>query len=174
MHHGNSTDYVDQKMSTPQQPSIRISVQNNDFDLAVEYADARVHSENPGAIVCFSGLVRDILQGANQTHAQQTLTLEHYPGMTEQALATIAEQAAARWPLQVIRVIHRVGKLSPAEQIVLVITSSAHRRAAFEAAEFIMDYLKTSAPFWKKQVVGEHSEWVASRESDYRAAERWQ
>lgn len=160
-------------MSEVKQPNIRISVQTDDFDLAAEYADARVHSENPGAMVCFSGLVRDILHTNPEAQAQQTLTLEHYPGMTEQSLATIAQQAIARWPLQAVRVIHRVGVLNPSDQIVLVITSSAHRSAAFESAEFIMDYLKTSAPFWKKQVAGEHSEWVASRESDYRAAERW-
>ena len=155
------------------QQHTRISVQTEDFDLATEYNSARQHSANPGAIVCFSGLVRDIAQGGGQTPEQQTLTLEHYPGMTEQALFRIAEQALVRWPLQFIRVIHRVGTLAPADQIVLVITTSAHRSAAFEAAEFIMDYLKTSAPFWKKQIDGNHSEWVASRESDYRAAERW-
>lgn len=160
-------------MSELKQPYIRISVQTDDFDLAAEYADARVNSENPGAIVCFSGLVRDILHANPQVKAPQTLTLEHYPGMTEQSLANITQQATARWPLQAVRVIHRVGVLNPCDQIVLVITSSAHRSAAFESAEFIMDYLKTSAPFWKKQVAGEHSEWVASRESDYRAAERW-
>jgi len=160
-------------MSEQNQTCIRISVQTDDFDLAAEYDDARLHSENPGAIVCFSGLVRDILPAGPQAQAAQTLTLEHYPGMTEQSLANITQQAAARWPLQAVRVIHRVGVLNPSDQIVLVITSSAHRCAAFEAAEFIMDYLKTSAPFWKKQVAGEHSEWVASRESDYRAAERW-
>ena len=151
----------------------RISVQTDDFDLAAEYDNARQHSANPGAVVCFSGLVRDIAHAGGQTPGQQTLTLEHYPGMTEQALLRIAEQALERWHLQFIRVIHRVGTLAPADQIVLVITTSAHRSAAFEAAEFIMDYLKTSAPFWKKQIAGNHSEWVASRESDYRAAERW-
>jgi len=155
------------------QQHTRISVQTDDFDLAAEYDNARQQSVNPGAIVCFSGLVRDIAHIGGQTPEQQTLTLEHYPGMTEQALLRIAEQALERWPLQFIRVIHRVGSLAPADQIVLVITSSAHRSAAFEAAEFIMDYLKTSAPFWKKQIAGSHSEWVASRESDYRAAERW-
>jgi molybdopterin synthase catalytic subunit len=160
-------------MSELNQPSIRISVQTDDFDLSAEYADARLHSANPGAMVCFSGLVRDIEHANPTAQAQQTLTLEHYPGMTEQSLANITQQATARWPLQAVRVIHRVGVLNPADQIVLVITSSAHRSAAFEAAEFIMDYLKTSAPFWKKQVAGEHSEWVGSRESDYRAAERW-
>ncbi|TFH73238.1 hypothetical protein E3V39_08390 [Gammaproteobacteria bacterium LSUCC0112] len=156
-----------------QQPHLHISVQTNDFDLAAEYGLARQQSVNPGAIVCFSGLVRDVTQGQMHTGEQQTLTLEHYPGMTEQALTTIAQKAAVRWPLQAIRIIHRVGTLLPTDQIVLVVTSSAHRSAAFEAAEFIMDYLKTSAPFWKKQVAGAHSEWVASRESDYRAAERW-
>lgn len=156
-----------------QQPHLHISIQTNDFDLTAEYGLARQHSLNPGAIVCFSGLVRDVTQGLMGAGEQQSLTLEHYPGMTEQALTAIAQKAAARWPLQAIRIIHRIGTLLPTDQIVLVITSSAHRSAAFEAAEFIMDYLKTSAPFWKKQVAGTHSEWVASRESDYRAAERW-
>ncbi|MDP3517323.1 MAG: molybdenum cofactor biosynthesis protein MoaE [Pseudohongiella sp.] len=155
------------------QTHIHISVQTDDFDVAAEYTQARQQSANPGAIVCFCGLVRDVLAGHEQTAAQQTLTLEHYPGMTEHALMDIATQATGRWPLHAIRIIHRVGTLSPAEQIVLVVTSSAHRSAAFESAEFIMDYLKTSAPFWKKQVAGAKSEWVASRESDYRAAARW-
>lgn len=155
------------------QTQLHISVQTDDFDLAGEYRQARLQSANPGAIVCFSGLVREVTQGSEHAGEQQSLTLEHYPGMTEQALTSIAEKALERWPLQAIRIIHRVGTLLPTDQIVLVITTSAHRSAAFEAAEFIMDYLKTSAPFWKKQVAGKHSEWVASRESDYRAAERW-
>src|SRR5690606_32855153 len=145
---------------------------DQDFDLAAEYASARADSENPGAIVMFTGLVREVL--GESASAEQTLTLEHYPGMTQKALLDIAEQAASRWPLQCIRVVHRVGTMEPGEQIVLVLSSSAHRHAAFESAEFIMDYLKTSAPFWKKQVRGNESYWVDSRESDYRALERWQ
>lgn len=154
---------------------IHIAVSTGDFDLAAEYAEARRLSQNPGAIVMFTGLVREIFpeQQTNIDSTVQTLTLEHYPGMTEQALQKIAEQAVERWPLQCVRIIHRVGALNPGEQIVLVLSSSAHRQAAFESAEFMMDYLKTSAPFWKKQQRGGQSYWVDSRESDHRALERW-
>jgi molybdopterin synthase catalytic subunit len=153
---------------------VHILVTAADFDLAAEYAAARCDSTNPGAIVTFSGLVREVYSEHSCDDQDQTLTLEHYPGMTEQALKHIAEQAVARWPLQSVRIIHRVGTLLPADQIVLVICSSAHRHAAFESAEFIMDYLKTSAPFWKKQIRGDESYWVDSRESDYQAMARWQ
>ena len=146
-----------------------IRIQEADFDLTTEVKALRKADPRVGAVVTFVGTVRDMNDGS----VVKGMTLEHYPGMTEQSLANITQQATARWPLQAVRVIHRVGVLNPCDQIVLVITSSAHRSAAFESAEFIMDYLKTSAPFWKKQVAGEHSEWVASRESDYRAAERW-
>lgn len=158
---------------------IHIQVQQADFDLAAEYTRLRAESKNPGAIVIFAGLVREFqpqAQGQQQAQSQQpqTLTLEHYPGMTEKALQQIAAQAAERWPLQAVSIIHRVGTLQPGEQIVLVAASSAHRNAAFEAADFMMDYLKTSAPFWKKQSNGEQSHWVESRKSDYQAAARWQ
>jgi molybdopterin synthase catalytic subunit len=155
---------------------IRIQVQQQDFDLSAEYAALRAQSGNPGAIVVFTGLVRDVLEASSRTAtsaADQALTLEHYPGMTENALQKIAGQAAARWPLQAICIIHRIGTLLPGDQIVLVAASSAHRNAAFESADFMMDYLKTSAPFWKKQIAGESSHWVQSRESDYEAAARW-
>lgn len=160
-------------------PVINISIQTHDFDLAAEYDAMRRQSANPGAIAIFSGLVREIRddstvgQSGNSDPSEQSLTLEHYPGMTEAALQNIVEQAVQRWPLQACRVIHRVGTLLPGDQIVLVACSSAHRGAAFAATEFIMDYLKTSAPFWKKQVAGERSEWVESRESDYAALDRW-
>lgn len=158
--------------STTANIRIDIRVQQQDFDLAQEYAALRSDSVNPGAIVVFAGLVREVLAG--ELSDSQALTLEHYPGMTENALQSIAEQAAARWPLQGIVIIHRVGTLLPGDQIVLVASSSAHRGAAFESAQFMMDYLKTSAPFWKKQLTGEDSHWVQSRESDYQAAARWQ
>jgi molybdopterin synthase catalytic subunit len=165
-------------MSTNTHPTthIRIQVQQQDFDLSAEYAALRAASGNPGAIVVFTGLVREVLDAtrvATASAKDQALTLEHYPGMTENALQKIAEQAAARWPLQGICIIHRVGTMLPGDQIVLVAASSAHRNAAFESADFMMDYLKTSAPFWKKQITGENSHWVQSRESDYKAAARW-
>lgn len=150
---------------------IRISVQTTDFSLSEEYARLRRVSANPGAIVSFVGLVRDFADSENQQ--EQSLTLEHYPGMTEKALRDITDRACQRWPLTACTVIHRVGKLLASEQIVLVLVASSHRDAAFSGAEFIMDYLKTEAPFWKKQAVGEDSEWVASRESDYQRASRW-
>ncbi|MDO8909023.1 MAG: molybdopterin synthase catalytic subunit MoaE [Pseudohongiella sp.] len=156
---------------------IHIRVQQQDFDMAAEYAALRTASGNPGAIVVFTGLVREILDTAGVstgTGKEQSLTLEHYPGMTESALQKIAQQAVARWPLQAISIIHRVGTLKPGDQIVLVAASSAHRSAAFESADFMMDYLKTSAPFWKKQLTRENSHWVQSRESDYQAVARWQ
>lgn len=160
-----------------QTPALSISVQAEDFDLAREYAELRGVAINPGAIAIFSGLVREIAPQGDMAgklpSAAQSLALEHYPGMTEKALADIVDKAASRWPLQACRLIHRVGELQPGDQIVLVAVASAHREAAFAAAEFIMDYLKTSAPFWKKQRAGSESEWVTSKDSDYRRAERW-
>lgn len=150
---------------------IRVDVQPQDFDLAAEYALIRDIAINPGAITIFSGLVRELQDSAT---TGQSLTLEHYPGMTEKALQGIAERAADRWPLSVCRIIHRVGTLLPGDQIVLVATASKHREAAFDAAHFIMDYLKTSAPFWKKQATAEQEYWVESRDADYQAADRWQ
>jgi molybdopterin synthase catalytic subunit len=157
--------------------SIRIQVQHDDFDLTAEYTALRAASSNPGAIVVFTGLVREFCHAAHivgDNSEEQSLTLEHYPGMTEQALQKIAQQAMSRWPLEAISIIHRVGTLLPGDQIVLVAASSAHRNAAFESADFMMDYLKTSAPFWKKQRAGNQGHWVQSRESDYEAAARWQ
>lgn len=146
------------------QPVIR--VQTGDFDLATEYArldgDARI-----GAIVAFVGRVREM-------GAQAGMGLEHYPGMTEKSLTRIVDQAAARWPLQAVTVIHRVGELLPAEQIVLVLTASAHRAAAYEANAFIMDYLKTEAPFWKRESGPDGSHWVDARESDEAAKSHWE
>lgn len=151
--------------------NIKIRVQRDDFDLGEEYALVRKEAENPGAIVSFTGLVREFVDGMHGD--EQSLTLEHYPGMTEKALMDIAERACQRWPLTVCTVIHRIGKLIPSEQIVAVLVASSHRDAAFSGAEFIMDYLKTEAPFWKKQQAGEQAEWVLSRDSDYKRASRW-
>lgn len=144
-----------------------LSVQYEDFDLAKEYACLRMRSDNAGGVVMFVGLVRDLPDGLLQ------MTLEHYPQMTEKALANIIADARRRWPLQAVRVIHRVGDLQPTDQIVFVGVTSTHRAAAFSAAEYIMDYLKTKAPFWKKEklLAGEH--WVEAKETDELALEKW-
>ena len=149
---------------------IHISVQTADFDVSQSMRALSQHDKTIGALACFVGLVRDINEGS-QVGA---MTLEHYPGMTEKSLQGIAEQAQSRWPLQGIRIIHRVGELLPSDQIVLVITASRHRHAAFESAEFIMDYLKSQAPFWKKENTTEGARWVDARESDEQALARWQ
>ena len=147
-----------------------IRVQDNDFDVGAEIAALTAGRTDIGAIVTFTGTVRDTAQGAPITE----MTLEHYPGMTETELERIEAEAQARWPLQASLIVHRYGTLKPGESIVLVITASAHRHAAFEAAEFLMDYLKTRAPFWKKEAGPEGARWVDARESDDRANERWQ
>lgn len=146
----------------------RVSVQYDDFSIADEY-EILAKGTSAGAVVTFVGKVRDMNLGDNVIG----LRLEHYPGMTEKLLAEICDQAEARWPLLGVRVIHRVGDLDIGDQIVYVGVSSAHRGASFEACEFIMDYLKTSAPFWKKERTTQESRWVESRESDAKAAERW-
>lgn len=146
----------------------RVSVQHEDFSVGAEY-DALAEGTAAGAVVIFIGKVRDMNLGDNVTG----LSLEHYPGMTEKALNEICDQAQARWPLLKVRVIHRVGDLDIGDQIVFVGVSSAHRGAAFEACEFVMDYLKTKAPFWKKERTTEETRWVDSRDSDAKAAERW-
>ncbi len=153
-----------------------ISVQTEDFDIAALYAALRQEAQNAGAIASFTGLVREFYEPEDRGHkdAVRTLTLEHYPGMTEKALEEILAQAQARWDVLAARVIHRVGELRAGDQIVYVGIASTHRGDAFAAAEFIMDYLKTRAPFWKKQTAGEHSEWIESRASDESALSRWQ
>ncbi|WP_279151862.1 molybdopterin synthase catalytic subunit MoaE [Photobacterium iliopiscarium] len=145
-----------------------ISVQHDDFSVADEYAKLAEGNE-AGAVVTFIGKVRDFNQGDVVTG----LSLEHYPGMTEKALQEIIVQARSRWPLLQTRVIHRVGDLELGDQIVFVGVTSAHRGAAFEACEFIMDYLKTKAPFWKKEQTPVESRWVDARETDNSAADRW-
>lgn len=154
-----------------------ISVQTEPFDLAVEYDALRERAGDAGAIVTFTGLVREIYgqsdAGATQQSPVQCLFLEHYPGMTEKCLQDILAQAQQQWPLLAARIIHRVGELLPGDQIVLVATASAHRHAAFESAQFMMDYLKSKAPFWKKQSSAEGTVWVESRQSDAEAIERW-
>jgi molybdopterin synthase catalytic subunit len=146
-----------------------VSVQREDFDIAAEMARLAQSDPDIGAIVSFTGLVRQTTPGGAIT----TIELEHYPGMTEQALEEIVAEARARWPLQGVRVIHRHGELRPGERIVLVLTASRHRQAAFEAAEFLMDYLKTRAPFWKKETGVTGARWVDARDADTSAADRW-
>ncbi len=148
-------------------PTLRVQVQ--DFDLGAEVSALRSGNPAIGAIASFVGLVRDINDGAGVA----TLTLEHYPGMTEKALAGIVDQACGRWDVIDCTVIHRVGELRPTDQIVLVVVAGAHRGDAFAACEFIMDYLKTRAPFWKKEQRAGGAAWVEARASDDEAAERW-
>ena len=144
---------------------MKISVQREDFDLGVEIrkiSTERNNAKNTGAIASFVGLVREV-----------PMTLEHYAGMTESAIRKIAEEAGARWKVLDCTVIHRYGALQPGEQIVMVAVASAHRGDAFAACEFIMDYLKTRAPFWKKEHTAQGARWVEARASDDEAAQRW-
>lgn len=146
-----------------------IRVQAADFDLSRELAALRAGDGRVGAVVSFVGTVRDLNDGS----AVSEMELEHYPGMTEKALEDIVAQARVRWPLYGVLVIHRVGPLAPLDQIVLVACSSAHRGEAFAACEFIMDYLKTDAPFWKKEQTPEGARWVDARASDDSAKRKW-
>jgi molybdopterin synthase catalytic subunit len=146
-----------------------VRIQTEDFDLSTEIAALRAGRAGVGAVVSFVGTVRDINQGTGVS----SLTLEHYPGMTEKSLQAIVAQAKSRWQLDEVLVIHRVGPLQPLDQIVLVAVTSAHRGEAFEACEFVMDWLKTRAPFWKKEATPQGERWVDARESDDAAAARW-
>ena len=146
-----------------------VRIQEGDFDLNFELTAQRASDARVGAQVSFVGLVRDINDGAGVSE----MTLEHYPGMTEKALEEIVTEAKGRWNIYDALVIHRVGPLKPCDQIVLVAVSSAHRGDAFSACEFIMDYLKTRAPFWKREVTPEGARWVDAREADDSAAARW-
>ena len=139
---------------------MRVVVQSAPFDFGAE-------AESFGAVVTFTGVVRD---AGGRLAAME---IEHYPGMTEAAVTKIAEEAAQRWDLADVLVIHRHGRLEPGERIMMVATASAHRQAAFEAAEFLMDYLKSRAPFWKKEFTADGAEWVASKDSDEAALGRW-
>ncbi len=154
--------------------SDQLSIQNEDFSIAEEYRQLRAQAGDAGAVVTFTGLVREMYQAEDQGSKIDSLFLEHYRGMTEKCLLEIIQQAETQWPLLAVRVIHRIGELKPGEQIVMVATASAHRHAAFDAAQYIMDFLKSKAPFWKRQSSGEDSHWVESRESDAEAIERWQ
>ncbi len=146
-----------------------IRVQQEDFDLGAELLALREGNPKIGAIASFLGLVRDI----NEGDAVAGMSLEHYPGMTEKALERIVEQAKTRWNIFDALVIHRVGDLKPTDQIVMVAVTGAHRGEAFAACEFIMDYLKTEAPFWKREQTPSGARWVDARESDDQAKARW-
>ncbi|MBY6154915.1 molybdenum cofactor biosynthesis protein MoaE [Vannielia litorea] len=144
-----------------------VRVQTESFDAGAELNNFSEAQESAGAVVSFTGVVRDVAGGL------EAMEIEHYPGMTEKAIAGIVEQAKSRWPLTGALVIHRYGRLEPAEQIMMVATASAHRLAAFAAAEFLMDYLKSRAPFWKKELTRDGAGWVAAVETDEDALKRW-
>jgi molybdopterin synthase catalytic subunit len=146
-----------------------VRIQTEDFDVGAETAAMRKDNPAIGAIASFVGVVRDVNEGDTVSR----MTLEHYPGMTEKSIEEIIRQARARWKVIDALVVHRVGTLDPTEQIVLVMVASAHRGDAFAACEFIMDYLKTRAPFWKKESTAEGARWVDARAADDLAAERW-
>ncbi|AXA90146.1 molybdopterin synthase catalytic subunit MoaE [Massilia sp. YMA4] len=147
----------------------RVRIQAEDFDLAREVAALRATNAKVGGVVTFLGTVRDLNEGAQVA----AMELEHYPGMTEASIEAIIDQAQARWPIFDALVIHRVGPLLPQDQIVLVAVTSAHRGEAFAACEFIIDYLKTEAPFWKKEQTPEGARWVDARVSDDVALDKW-
>src|SRR3954464_1758554 len=146
-----------------------VRVQKEDFDAGREIAAIRQGNAQVGAVASFVGVVRDVNDGSKVADME----LEHYPGMTEKAITKIIDEAKARWDIFDVLVIHRIGLLKPTDQIVLVVVASAHRGDAFAACEFVMDYLKTRAPFWKKEKTPDGARWVESRASDDSAAERW-
>lgn len=157
--------------SPPEQPAqVHVRIQAEDFDVAAEVERLVAGRADIGAVVTFTGLCRD------EDGRLAALELEHYPGMAEAEIGRIAREACARWPVDGLVAIHRHGRIAPGGNIVLVAAASRHRRAAFEAAEFLMDYLKTRAPFWKKEHLkdGGSGQWVDARESDTRDADRWQ
>jgi molybdopterin synthase catalytic subunit len=146
-----------------------ISIQTEDFDVSTELAALRAQDGRVGAVCCFVGAVRD----RNEGDSVSSMELEHYPGMTERSIAEMVDQARQRFALFGVRIIHRVGLLQPLEQIVLVAVTAAHRGESFEACEFLMDYLKTHAPFWKKEQTPQGARWVDARVSDDAALARW-
>lgn len=148
---------------------MNVRVQEADFDLGIELTAVRAGDPRVGALASFVGLVRDMNDGAGVSE----MTLEHYPGMTEKALEAIVAEAKGRWDIYNALVIHRVGPLKPCDQIVLVAVTSSHRGEAFAACEFIMDYLKTRAPFWKREATADGARWVDARDADDSAALRW-
>ena len=147
----------------------RVSIQTGDFDLSVEVARLRARDTGVGAVAAFVGTVRDVSEG----QGVQRMELEHYPGMTEKSIEAMIDEAERRFRIRAARVIHRVGPLAPSDQIVMVAVTSAHRGEAFQACEFLMDYLKTQAPFWKKEHTPQGARWVDARSSDDAALARW-
>ena len=147
-----------------------VRVQREDFDAGVEIARLRGTDPKVGAVACFIGVARDVNDGDRVAQ----LTLEHYPGMTERALQDICAQARSRWDIIDLLIVHRIGTLAPTDPIVLVAVTSAHRGEAFAACEFVMDYLKTDAPFWKKETTPEGERWVEARQADDEARARWE
>ncbi|MCA0905939.1 MULTISPECIES: molybdenum cofactor biosynthesis protein MoaE [Ruegeria] len=147
---------------------MRIAVQEEAFDLGAEANAFAAGDDSNGAIVTFTGVVRDLASGD-----LDVMEIEHYPGMTERALTKIAEEAQARWALGDVLVIHRFGRLVPGDRIMMVATAAPHRKDAFEAAEYLMDYLKSRAPFWKKEITRSGAEWVAAKDQDEDALTRW-
>ena len=147
----------------------RVSIQTQDFDLSAEVARVRAGDSRVGAVASFVGTVRERSEGQSVL----AMELEHYPGMTEAAIEDMIDQALARFDIRAARVVHRVGQLGASEQIVLVVVSAAHRGQAFQACEFLMDYLKTQAPFWKKETTPEGAHWVDARVADDQALARW-
>ncbi|AHY54579.1 molybdenum cofactor biosynthesis protein MoaE [Bradyrhizobium japonicum] len=157
-------------MSAPVSPCpVTIRIQQDDFDIAREIAILTGSRTDIGAVVSFSGICR----GDEDSAKIAALTLEHYPGMAEEEIKRHADEATSRWPLNGVTIIHRVGRFMPGQNIVLVLTASQHRQAAFQAAEFLMDYLKTSAPFWKKEESATGTGWVEAHARDDEAAARW-
>jgi molybdopterin synthase catalytic subunit len=148
---------------------VTIRIQEADFDIAREISELTKGRPDVGAVVSFSGICR----GNEGSQTIAALTLEHYPGMAEAEIARHVDTAMSRWPLAGVSVIHRVGRITPGENIVLVLTASEHRQAAFEAAEFLMDYLKANAPFWKREESAGGTDWVEARRHDDDAAARW-
>ncbi|MBT3992250.1 MAG: molybdenum cofactor biosynthesis protein MoaE [Rhodospirillaceae bacterium] len=146
-----------------------VRVQLEDFDAGAEIAKISATNTNVGGVCSFVGLVREFDEGSAIT----AMTLEHYPGMTEKQLAKIEAEAHERWPLEDSLIIHRYGRMEPGEQIVLVVTASAHRKAAFEACEFLIDWLKTQAPFWKSEETPDGAKWVDAKAADDEAADKW-
>ncbi|HCS65716.1 MAG TPA: molybdopterin synthase catalytic subunit MoaE [Cellvibrio sp.] len=149
--------------------SFSIAVQTQDFDVGREYAELVAGDTAAGAVVFFVGRVRDM----NHARSVSSMSLEHYPGMTENILQQILDEAKVRWNLIATRIVHRVGELHLGEQIVFVGVTSAHREHAFQAAEYLMDFLKTQAPFWKKEHIGDSDYWVEEKEGDLKALQRW-
>ncbi len=147
---------------------MRVVVQEAAFDLGEEVNAFAKRAEGAGAVVSFTGIVRDLAAGD-----LTVMEIEHYPGMTEAALTEIGQEAMSRWDLADALIIHRFGRLAPGDQIMMVATAARHRVAAFEAAEYLMDYLKSRAPFWKKEITAEGADWVAAKDEDEAALDRW-